>query len=159
MASSTTYYISCRYFKLLISSIKRPKSPRPLSLCVMFTTIFRLCVMFTTIFSLCVMFTTIFSLCVMFTTIFSLCVMLTTIFSWCVMFTAICSGGCYTNAFCLKPELCRCKPGYHGDKCEHKSRRHPWKRCKRPCRHGGRCRHGNCKCRHMYYGATCQYSK
>ena len=30
MASSTTYYISCRYFKLLISSIKRPKSPRPL---------------------------------------------------------------------------------------------------------------------------------
>ena len=28
MASSTTYYISCRDYKLLIFSIKRPKSPR-----------------------------------------------------------------------------------------------------------------------------------
>ena len=31
MASSTTYYISCRDYKLLIFSIKRPKSPRPLN--------------------------------------------------------------------------------------------------------------------------------
>ena len=31
MASSTTYYISCRDYKLLIFSIKRPKSPRPLT--------------------------------------------------------------------------------------------------------------------------------
>ena len=31
MASSTTYNISCRVYKLLIFSIKRPKSPRPLT--------------------------------------------------------------------------------------------------------------------------------
>ena len=31
MASSTTYYISCRDYKLLKCSIKRPKSPRPLT--------------------------------------------------------------------------------------------------------------------------------
>ena len=30
MALSTTYYISCRDYKMLICSIKRPKSPRPL---------------------------------------------------------------------------------------------------------------------------------
>ena len=36
MASSTTYYISCRYYKLLISSIKRPKSPRPLKQIIFF---------------------------------------------------------------------------------------------------------------------------
>ena len=31
MASSTTYNISCRDYKLLIFSIKRQKSPRPLT--------------------------------------------------------------------------------------------------------------------------------
>ena len=31
MASSRTYYISCRDYKLLICSIKRPKNPRPLN--------------------------------------------------------------------------------------------------------------------------------
>ncbi|KAI0222264.1 hypothetical protein LSAT2_026472 [Lamellibrachia satsuma] len=73
--------------------------------------------------------------------------------AWCQ--NAICSGGCNSNAFCLKPEQCRCKPGYHGNKCERKSRRR--KRCRRPCRHSGRCRHGRCKCPPSHYGATCQH--
>ena len=41
MASSTTYNISCRDYKLLIFSIKRPKSPRPFNLwCLFANTVF-----------------------------------------------------------------------------------------------------------------------
>ncbi|KAK2140340.1 hypothetical protein LSH36_1386g00004, partial [Paralvinella palmiformis] len=70
--------------------------------------------------------------------------------AWCQ--NAICPGGCIPHATCIKPGVCRCNNGYAGERCN-KAR----DACLFPCRNGGRCKGGKCKCPLNYSGPYCQY--
>uniref|UniRef100_A0A8C5X173 Scavenger receptor class F member 1 n=1 Tax=Malurus cyaneus samueli TaxID=2593467 RepID=A0A8C5X173_9PASS len=78
--------------------------------------------------------------------------------------TALCEGedACREGEVCLKPGLCRCKPGFFGADCSSRCPEQYWGHdCKRscPCHPNGRCDpvSGRCTCDPNHWGGLCQF--
>uniref|UniRef100_A0A8C6AFM2 Scavenger receptor class F member 1 n=1 Tax=Marmota marmota marmota TaxID=9994 RepID=A0A8C6AFM2_MARMA len=85
--------------------------------------------------------------------------------TWVGCFSAICEGldACQKDEICVKPGLCRCKPGFFGAQCSSRCPSQYWgPDCREtcPCHPHGQCdpATGKCQCQADRWGSRCEFT-